>query len=182
MASTRHRVAAAALCALAVLVAHDIAYRLVITDTHERNHLLHESGHGWWVLAPFIAGAALAVAAFATASVEHVHRLRWALGPAAACLYVTIEVSERVVSGGHHGVVHLPTLLAGAVIAAVFGLLAAVLLAATERVVVDWKACRRRQVYPPMRVRWSVHVLVFVAVIRTTAASGRGPPVFLPAV
>lgn len=176
MTSLRHRISAAALSAVAVLAAHDIAYRIAISDAHERAHLLEETGHGWWAYVPYLVGAALATATLATATTRHAHRLRWALGPAAAIMYVAIEVLERVIGESHHGVVHLPTLALGSAIALVFGLVAAALLALGERIAV---ACRsRRPVFAAARPTWTPRLQHIVDWTCSSIHSGRSPPVY----
>jgi hypothetical protein len=135
---------ATATSALSVLGAHHIAYRVAVADAEAREHLLEHSGHGWWAYAPVLAGVALAAVCMGVARTTSVrtHRL---LALSAPVAYVTVETLERVVGGGHHGVVHLPTLTVGAVVASLLGLLASRLLKVVEEYVLALRTTRRYQ-------------------------------------
>jgi hypothetical protein len=51
------------LSVLGVLAAHWLSYRLVVPDSHAREHLLASTGHGYLMYAPAIVGISLALVA-----------------------------------------------------------------------------------------------------------------------
>jgi len=104
---------------LAVLVAHDMAYRFVHVDSHARAHALEASGHAWYaVLAPGLA-MLLLTAFFSTFLASRVSSRRVSdslasrlLFVASAASFLGIELIERIVhigslSGAAHNIFSL---------------------------------------------------------------------------
>lgn len=93
--------------AIAVLVAHDLAYRFAYGDAHARAHALAASGHGWAAsLFPILAMMAL-VAVSATVLTARVASRRlsasfgsFAFFAAASCGFLVLEAVERFVHLG----------------------------------------------------------------------------------
>lgn len=148
MAARRNTIAAVAMLP-ALWVAHQVAYRVAFPASEMRNHYLALTGHGWFGVMPFVAAAGLAAALLwgvASARSGRSRRCEVTIGvpSLAVVLYLAVELTERVAAGGHHGHVHLPTLLIGSLIAGVAAIGVTLLAELTRRIAV--RASKRRLV------------------------------------
>lgn len=171
-----------------VVLAHVVAYVLAFSDAHQRALVLHETGHGYFSIAPWIAAGAgtvaLARVAIRAASAPDGQR-SWSIVPGwrplalwQGALFLSVETTERLVARaplsemvhGHEVLLGLAVqlLLAGAVVVA---------LRLTERLSARIAVALRRR---PRRVGATIPLrpaqLGVPRPLRRTATQSRAPP------
>ncbi len=120
---------------LGVLASHDLSYRVAYADAHVRAHVLEHSGHGWLSAAPLMASASFGVlilALLGSAAQRSGRYPREMLVALSVAAFVALEFAERALSGSHHGLFDLNTLLVGSALSAAFAYAASVLLPQVE--------------------------------------------------
>ena len=105
-------------------LAHAEAYRLVYADTHERSHVLAESGHGYLQHFPFAVALGLAVIGVALVSRARGRTGELAAWPFAAIPVATFALQETLERGGDLSALIEPTTLVGLALQLPFALLA----------------------------------------------------------
>jgi hypothetical protein len=182
--------ASASLAAAALLLGHEVAYRLFIPSTSQRHAHLTATGHSWLPLLLPTAVMALAavVASGLLAGMRHVDRRRAFTAHALlqTAVYIGIEFSERALSGmGVAGALQdilsrngLSLLLVGVVAQ----LVAALLLSAAFRVAVRLgKTLRSRKSAPAdAPSRYFARYSFAVSAQFLSCVVPRGPPAFSP--
>jgi hypothetical protein len=182
---------AAPLSVLGVLAAHALAYRLVVPDAHEREHLLASTGHGYLSYAPLFVGVSLAliVLGFGRAIVREFRGAAagagapaWLVGLVPPLAFVVQELLERYLQHGwiEWSAVLEPTFVVGLALQAPFALaaaLATVLLSRAAREVAGILA--RRPTPAPRRalpVFLPSHPDLPRVPILAVGYAGRAPP------
>ncbi len=144
----------AGLAAGGVLVTHWLSYLLAAPDSHQREALLAETGHGLWPYAAALAvgGVVAALAGFAARPAAMEARSH-SLGATALRLvalqvpaWVLLEAAERTASSGQlGGVLHEgPVLLIGLAVQLLVAVLGALVLRALSRVLEFLRELRDR--------------------------------------
>lgn len=128
-----------------VVLAHVLAYVLAYPDAHHRAHVLHDTGHGYFSIAVWLA-VAVAAATVATVAARGATRRR-ASAPSASVvpefgplvlwqglLFLAVEAFERVVAGPSLGeILHGHEVLIGLAVQVVVAAAIVLLLRGTER-------------------------------------------------
>lgn len=168
-------------------LAHAVAYRVAVPDSHERAHLLAATGHRYLEYAPLVAGLCSATVVVALAL--HVRgnagaRLRaWPFALLPLLTFVAQEHLERLLHGGSvSGIAVEPTFVVGVVLQIPFGLIALLiaraLLRAAERVATALRGSTAPRLRP-IAVRVRTFESPFRAVLLVAGSGVRGPPPLL---
>lgn len=127
-----------------VVVAHLVAYVLAYSDAHQRAHVLHDTGHGYFAFAAWL-GAAVAAASMAAVAAKAAGRTASGRGVSVVpgfsalalwqgLLFLAVETTERVVAGASLlEMVHGHEVLIGLAVQVVVAAAIVVLLRGTER-------------------------------------------------
>lgn len=168
--------------------AHALAYVVAVPDPHQREAVLHATGHGYWIaFVPVAVGALVAglcgliLSADGRATATSLFRRTAArLVPLQVFGFVAIEVTERAVAGTAPAeIFQEPAVLIGIVLQALVAIVGAGLLVAFRAAIDRLRGSRRRAV-----ARASSPPLSFVtqhlgppASPAAGGAGSRGPPV-----
>ena len=167
---------------LGVLFAHEMAYRIVASDAHERSHLMAETGHTWLSYVPFLINAAL-IGMFAAAATGRARNVRspriGSILIIQSATYLTVEVIERLVAhtspwpGWHLVLAGVALQLPVAVV--VWALLRFVVIPAVDAVL---RKLRRTRGLELTTASFPVTAVTFLTRLLSVRA-GRAPPVSL---
>jgi hypothetical protein len=182
---------AAPLSVLGVLAAHALAYRLVVPDAHEREHLLAATGHGYLSYAPLFVGVSLAliVLGFGRAilrefrgSASGAGAPAWLVGLVPPLAFVVQELLERYLQHGwvEWSAVLEPTFLVGLALQVPFALVAGLAAFLLTRAAHEVVALLSRRPTPAFRralpVFFPTHPDLPRTPILAVGYAGRAPP------
>lgn len=188
-------IVAASLALIGTLAGHSFAYRIAVPSTHEREHELAESGHGYLEHAASVLPAlgAVCLVALVVGALWGRSRCARAPWPMAGLPLLLFAVQEHLERFAHHGEIPWaaalePTFIVGLLIQLPVGILtwrlARLLLSVARRVVAVVASAILRLSAPARRAGL---ILLTPRAWRPrhgsallSAAAGRAPPIWLP--
>lgn len=139
-----------------VVVAHVVGYVLAFSNGHERAHVLHDTGHGYFSIATWAALGAGALAVVVVVAKGAASQSRGSRGTRAVprfgaltvwqgCLFLAAEVAERLAAGAPLGeMVHGREVLLGLAVQVLVAALVVLVLGGTALVSARIAAALRR--------------------------------------